>query len=171
MHPSVTPLAATLRLNTELLLNCLEGVSEEQAHSRPAGSCNHIAFLAAHLIESRHFLLSLLGASTPNPLATALQGAKRLEDVAELPPMAELVALWEAVSAQLAVLVERLDTPTLARQTQPLPGSDGTLLGNLAFLVHHDCYHLGQVSLLRRQVGLPAMTYAVKPREPGRIGA
>ena len=48
---------------------------------------------------------------------------------------------------------------------------DGTVLGELAYLVQHDSYHLGQVSLLRRQMGLPPMSLHIAPREPGRMGA
>jgi uncharacterized damage-inducible protein DinB len=54
---------------------------------------------------------------------------------------------------------------------QALPGADGTVLGALAFLAQHESYHVGQVALLRRQLGLPAMSYALRPREPGRLGA
>jgi uncharacterized damage-inducible protein DinB len=170
MHPSVLPIAAAFRLNTELLLNCLDGVSEEQVRSMPAGRCNHMAFLTAHLVESRYHALSLMGSSTPNPLGF-LQSAKSQDDVAVLPPTADLVAMWEQMSAQLAVAIERLDTADLARQLRPFPGADGTLLGNLAFLAQHESYHIGQLGLLRRQVGLPAMSYALRPREPGRRGA
>ena len=39
------------------------------------------------------------------------------------------------------------------------PLANGTLLGTLTFLVQHDSYHLGQLSLLRKYCGLPAMRY------------
>jgi uncharacterized damage-inducible protein DinB len=171
MHPSITPLAAILRLNTELLLNCLEGVTEIEAHTQPAGTGNHLAFLVAHLIDTRHFLASTLEAPLENPLAGVLAGARSMADVAELPPLPALQAAWETISAHLAVTIERLDTAALAKTSRPLPGSDGTTLGNLSFLVQHDTYHLGQVALLRRQRGHPAMSYATRPREPGRKGA
>ena len=50
---------------------------------------------------------------------------------------------------------ERLATPS----PQRFPVDDGTLLGGLAYLVQHDAYHIGQVALLRRQLGHPAMSY------------
>jgi uncharacterized damage-inducible protein DinB len=86
-----------------------------------------------------------------------------------MPPVGELAGAWEAISAHLAVQVERIDTAQLAQQGQRFPGSDGTVLGALSFLAQHDSYHLGQVALLRRQLGLPAMGYGL--REPGRLGA
>ena len=171
MHPSVAPLAAVLRLNTELLLNCLDGLNDEAARARPIAKTNSIAFLVAHLIDSRQVLAALLGSPLQNPVARSLQGARSIDDVASLPSVAELRAHWEAVSAHLAVLTERLDTAQLAAGARRFPGSDGTLLGGLAFLVQHDTYHLGQIGLLRRQGGFPAMTYSMRDREPGRRGA
>ena len=40
-----------------------------------------------------------------------------------------------------------------------LPGVDRTRLGALTFLVQHDSYHIGQLALLRKPAGLPAMSY------------
>jgi uncharacterized damage-inducible protein DinB len=172
MHPSVAPLAGILRLNTELLLNCLAGLDDAMAALRLTPSTNNAAFLVAHLVDSRHFLAATLGAPLANPLTPVLAGARSLDDIAPLPSLAELAATWEAISAHLAVLIERLDTPALAAPVvRALPGGDATILGSLTFLVQHDCYHLGQLGLLRRQLGLPAMAYAIAPREPGRRGA
>lgn len=171
MHPSVIPLASILRLNTELLLNCLEALDEEIATRRVEPGCNSIAFLVAHLTESRHFIANLLGHSLPSPFSPAFTNARDLEQAGPLPDLPTLRAHWERIAAHLAVVIERLDTPQLAQASQPLPGSDGTLLGALAFLVQHESYHLGQIALLRRQHGLPAMLYRLEPREPGRAGA
>jgi uncharacterized damage-inducible protein DinB len=171
VHPSVVPLAAVLRLNTQLLLNCLAGMADADARRQPGEQGNHFAFIVAHLVDTRHFIANLLGAPLPNPLEPLLANARKLADVPELPPLGTLEAAWEAVSAHLAVVIERLDTAQLAQVSRAFPGSDGTLLGNLAFLVQHDSYHIGQLGLLRRQLGYPSMSYAIKPREPGRRGA
>jgi hypothetical protein len=172
MHPAVTPLAAILRLNTELLLNCLVGLDDATANRRVTPGTNNILFLMAHLTDSRHYLATLIGAPLPNPLAELLAGARSLDDLATLPTLATLIEGWERIAAHLAVQIERLDTPALAGSTPArIPGGDGTVLGALAFLVQHDSYHLGQLALLRRQLGYPAMSYAIRPREPGRAGA
>ena len=171
MHPSVTPLAAILRLNTELLLNCLDDLNDEAVGARPIARTNSIAFLVAHVINSRHFLAALLGSPLSDPVARILDGARSIDDVVALPSVADLRGYWEAVSAHLAALTERLDTPQLAAAAQRFPGSDGTVLGALAFLVQHDTYHLGQIALLRRQGGFAAMSYILREREPGRRGA
>jgi len=171
MHPAVTAPAAIFRLNTELLLNCLSGVDEAGGARRLTPDTNSIAFLAAHLIESRHFIAQQLGAPLESTLPPALARARSLDEAGPLPPLASLIAAWERIAAHLAVQVERLDTPALARSAARFPGSDGTLLGALAFLAQHESYHIGQIALLRRQLGLPAMRYEVRAREPGRKGA
>jgi uncharacterized damage-inducible protein DinB len=172
VHPAVAPLASILRVNTDLLANCVVGVDEEAATRRVTPSSNNVAFLVAHLVESRHYLATILRAPLPSPLVPYLSGARSLDDIASLPSLEELLRAWEAISAHLAVQIERLDTPALsAPARQPLPGSGGAVLDNLAFLVQHDSYHIGQLALLRRQLGRPAMSYATAPRDPGRRGA
>lgn len=171
MHPAVTPLAAIFRLNTELLLNCLAGMDEGSATRRVVAGTNSLAFLVAHLVESRHFIAREIGAPLPSPFPPAFARARSLDEAGTLPPLSTMREAWERIAAHLAVHVERLDTPALARTATRLPGSDGTLLGALAFLAQHESYHLGQIALLRRQLGLAAMRYDLSPREPGRIGA
>jgi uncharacterized damage-inducible protein DinB len=171
MHLSVVPLAAILRTNTELLLNCLDGLDDARARQRVTPSSNSIAFLVAHMVQCRHAVAAALGAPLPDPMGRYLDAPRSLDDIAVLPSLTELRDAWERISAHLAVEVERADTPRLRSPGRRVPGGDGTVLGEVAYLVQHDAYHLGQVSLLRRQVGLPPMSLQLTPREPGRLGA
>lgn len=164
MDPRALPLANLLRLNGRLVANCVDGMSDEQARARPLPSVNSVAFLLAHLTDSRHALLGVLGGEVHNPLAALLADARGIDDVPALPPLAELLDAWRAVDVALAahlatVGAERLDAPSAQRY----PGGDPSVLGALAFLVQHDSYHLGQLALLRRAHGLPAMRYGRMP--------
>jgi uncharacterized damage-inducible protein DinB len=162
----VRPIADQFRLNTDLLLNCLEGMTEAERLFRPAPGINHAAFLTAHLIDTRHFLATLLGAATENPLASLLAQAKGLDDVPDFPSSAPLASAWEAIGRHLDRAFAELTPEDLERATpQRLPGSDGTLRGGIAFLLQHESYHLGQIALLRRMLGHPAMSY--RRREVG----
>jgi uncharacterized damage-inducible protein DinB len=164
MHPSVNPFADLLGLNTDLLLNCLDGLREEDARWRPAADANHAAFLTAHLIDMRHYLASLLGRGADNPVAALLNGARRLDDIRTFPPLPGLRSAWRDIGAHLERVLGDLREDDLARSTpQRHPGSDGTVLGGLAFVVQHESYHLGQVALLRRLCGHPAMSYRRHP--------
>jgi uncharacterized damage-inducible protein DinB len=160
MDTRIAPLAEILRLNTVLFRNCLDELTDEQAAVRPTNGTNSAAFIAAHLASSRFFLLKTLGVQEPDPLASYLDGRKGIDDIAQLPSLREVDEAW---TKGAHLLRDRLDALTAAEMdapsTVPFPLANGTLLGTLTFLVQHDSYHLGQLSLLRKYCGLPAMRY------------
>jgi uncharacterized damage-inducible protein DinB len=160
MDPRLAPLAAQLDLDARLLLNCTDDLTDAERLARPAPTINSPAFLVAHLVESRHYLLDLLGHDVPNPVAPYVGAARSMAEVEAMPAAGELRAAWiamvEATRTALAdVDAARLDAPV----PQRLPGSDGTLLGAIAFLLQHESYHVGQLALMRRLLGRPAMRY------------
>ena len=161
MDPRVAPLAAILELNTDLLLNCLDGLSQEEAQHRLDGGGNSVIFLAAHLADTRHFLAARLGRPLANPLSRYLADAQRIEDIGEWPGLDDVRRAWLAVCAHLAEVLSGLGAADLERTgAHRFPVADPTPLGMLAFLTQHDSYHVGQAAFLRRQLGKPAMTYA-----------
>lgn len=152
-------LGEILALNTDLFHGALRDVSEADAAKRVQGT-NPMAFLAAHLVDARCFLAGLLGAPIPNPIGDALKEARSADDVTELPSLETLRDEWDRVSAHVeatlgAATASRLDAPS----PQSFPVHDRTIAGGVAFLLQHESYHVGQLALLRRQLGLPAMTY------------
>ena len=165
MDPRVAPFARLLRLNAHLVRNCFVDVDDALAAARPLPAVNSMAFLLAHLVDARHTLLAVLGGAADNPLAPYLADARSLDEVRTLPPLADLLTAWstidEALAERLPVLApSSMDAPSSPR----VPGDDASVLGALAFLVQHDSYHLGQLALLRRTHGLPAMRYdAARP--------
>lgn len=160
MDNRVAPLAEILRLNTKLFRNCLDGLSDEQAATRPSAATNNAAFVAAHLTNSRFYLLKALGVAASDPLARYLDGRTSLDDLETLPPLSDIQAAWTDAAH---LLRDRLDALTPADldgpSTAKFPLYNGTLLATLTFLVQHDSYHLGQLSLLRKYCGLPAMRF------------
>jgi uncharacterized damage-inducible protein DinB len=163
MDPRLVPLADILRLNTRLLRNCLDGLSDEQAGKRPSDSTNSAAFVAAHLSDARFYMLQLLGAEQPNPLAAYLKGARGISDVKQFPSLEEIQRAWTTASRALR---DRLATVTAAeldgivKPPFPVPTGDPSMLSLLTFFVQHDSYHIGQLALLRKHAGLPAMQYS-----------
>lgn len=163
MDPRIAPLTEILRLNTKLFRNCLEGVTDEKAAMRPSASTNSAAFVATHVTEARFYLPKVLGDEHPSPIAAYLEGARGIDDVKRFPPLAEIQRAWTTASHALR---ERLDRMTAAELDAsiacpfPLPISDPTALSLLTFFVQHDSYHVGQLALLRKHAGLPAMQYA-----------
>ena len=160
MDSRVGPLAEILRLNTVLFRNCLDGLTDANAAVRTSGETNSAAFIAAHLTNSRYFLLKQLGIDEPDPLARYLDGRKAISEVAQMPPLSEVQDAWTRAAHLLRDRLATLSAAELeAPTTMRFPLSDGTLLSTLTFLVQHDSYHVGQLSLLRKYCGLPAMRF------------
>jgi uncharacterized damage-inducible protein DinB len=153
-------LAAQLGLHSKLFLNSLDGVSEEAAVVRPSDTANHMAFIAAHLVDARHWLARVVGLSAQNPFAERLAGARSIDDLKECPSVAEAREAWRALAEPLEAHLGTLDASLLDRPSPTrFPISDKSLVGTIAFLIHHEAYHIGQLALLRRVVGSPAMSY------------
>lgn len=152
MIPLVAPHHAVLRLNTRLYLDCLEGVDDAVAAHRAGPATNSMGFLALHLLDARSHLGWLVGAEAAHPFAAMLEGVRGIDEMEALPPLDEVRAAWERVSAAVE-----------ARLAAPSPGGypveDATVLGGIAFLLQHDSYHVGQLALLRKHFGLGAMRY------------
>jgi uncharacterized damage-inducible protein DinB len=166
MESQVAPLHAILQLNTDLLLNCLDGLSDEEALRRLEGGGNTVAFLAGHLTDTRHFLASRLGHPLANPLSRYLAEASSIEEVVEWPSLADQCEWWRTVSRHVCDVVAARTAEELRRSNvHRFPLGDSTELGLIAFLVQHDSYHIGQLGFLRRQLGKPGMTYTRGTRE------
>jgi uncharacterized damage-inducible protein DinB len=160
MNPAVAPLAAILDLNTDLLLNCLEGVSESEAQRRLQGGGNSLAFLIAHLTDTRHFMATRLKRPLANPLTPLLADARGIDDIRGWPPLDDLQGAWQAISDHLATVLPALTAEELSEpNVHRFPMGDSSRLGFIAFLTQHDSYHVGQAAFLRRQIGKSAMAY------------
>jgi hypothetical protein len=120
MDARLAPLATILDLNTDLLLTAIDGVSESEAHHRLEGGGNSIAFLAAHLTDSRHFLASRLGHPLPNPLARYLADAKSIDEIRSWATLDQRAA-WVSISAHLQAALE-----SLTRRSSTAPTRTGS---------------------------------------------
>lgn len=160
MDPRVIAPAETLRLNTKLLRNCLADMTQAQAEARPDGFGNSALWVAAHLVKARHGMLKWLGAERANPLPAGLVAAKGITDVTAWPALDEVLAAWTDVSHALrdrlaAITSAELDAAVDVR----FPVFEQTVFAVVVFMVMHDSYHVGQLSVLRKLAGLPGMSF------------
>lgn len=160
MHEALSPLYEIFKLNSRLLLNCLDGMLEDQARWRPGPASNSAAFLALHLVDARHLLAKLIGLELHNPFAARLEGARSIEALKDLPSLDEIRAAWKEVTGSLRERLKAMTGEELARACpEQFPLGDKTVLGAITFLLQHDSYHIGQLAFLRKQAGLEAMRY------------
>ena len=161
MDPRIAPLAGILHLNNRLFANCLVGLTDAQCHERPSDSTNSAAFVAAHLAEARFWGLKILGVERANPLEKKLGQWKGIDEITDWPSLDEIKAAWAEASAAMDQRMAAIAPAELDKASgSQMPLEDSSVLGLFAFMVQHDSYHIGQLSMLRKHAGMPAMSYS-----------
>ena len=160
MERLIEPHLKTLLLNARLAENCLEGVDDVTACKRLTGNTNHMAFVFCHLVDVRYYLARMLGIDAACPFKELFDKVRSVDDMREVPALADLRAAWTAVTAIVAERLAEVAADELLEQTgQSFPNEDSTRLGALAFLLQHEAYHIGQLGLLRKALGFGPMRY------------
>ena len=160
MHDRLSPIYEILKLNSRLFLNCLDGWKEDQARWRPSPDTNSAAFLALHLVDSRHYIARTIGITMENPFPF-LATARTIDEVKTWPKLDEVRAAWKSVTGNIRERFKTLTPEDLAAKAawDEMPVDDTTNLGLVIFMMQHESYHIGQLAILRKQAGLPAMSY------------
>ena len=161
MEDRLKPLALQLELNERLLLNAIRDFPQDQWLRRLEDTANHAAFLALHLLDARCFMLRLLGIAVSHGFEEVGEDATRLEDIPEFPPPMAVAESWRRVNSDVGSALEEMDPEVLeSRAPHEFPVDDSTVFGAIAFLAQHEAYHLGQLGIIRRAVGLAPLSYS-----------
>jgi len=156
-------------MQTRWFRAALEGISEEEGLHRSAGNGNHLRWLAGHLLISRFALAKNLGFQEAELPFTDLYtirnmpppNAKALDPEFDYPTLADIRERWERYTVYI---LEHLGNMTEERANAEmplkLPIGGGTVLHLFAFVASHEAYHIGQMSMLRKELGHKPMTLA-----------
>jgi uncharacterized damage-inducible protein DinB len=154
----LAPLYEIFKFNSRFFLNSLDGMDDDQAGWRARDDSNSAAYIALHLLDSRHNLARRIGIEREHRLGDVAKEAKGKPNFTGLPALEEIRDEWKSVTGDVRARFAQLTTADLnqAFETQ-IPLEDRTILGYLGFAMMHEAYHVGQLSMVRKQVGLPAM--------------
>lgn len=149
-------IASTLALHTLLFHNVLRDLTPDDLATK-TGDANHAAWIAAHVANARASIAGLLGEPVDSPLE-AYHDA--VPDDAPLPDLDTILDTFRRAKEALYRGLRRATPESLAAPAPfPTPIADPTLGGTIDFLLSHEAYHIGQLSLLRRVLGHEAMRY------------
>jgi uncharacterized damage-inducible protein DinB len=128
------------------------GLTDELAARRPAEGVASPAWILGHLVKTRRGILKLLGAPQPEDPVWDAYGRHTEGDQGGLAYSA-LVEAFKATDAPFKAAIQAIDdwdrpTPNPATKT------DQPLEQVMAFLFSHESYHLGQLGLIRKLLGL-----------------
>ena len=159
MHPSLRPLSEIFALNTGLLHKCVKDLTEADALRRVDERANNVVFIALHMADARFHLAGWLGLEMENPFGRFAE-VRHIDEVEEFPTLAEVLEAWDRVSEAFLAHLPTLEAETLQSPAPfDLPMGEGRLRDTLAFMAQHESYHIGQLSILRKQLGFPAMEW------------
>jgi uncharacterized damage-inducible protein DinB len=154
MDPRVLPLASQFRLNETLIRRALAGLDPETAARRPIENGNPLAFLAAHIVDARAYLIGILGGAASHEWSEVFAAASRFEDMDPVPAPQQLQTTLDVLSGRLHDRLESIDVESLDQPSgQSFPTDDDSVLGAISFLAFHESYHVGQIAMLHRALG------------------
>lgn len=152
-------LSSTFALNVRAAGLNLEGVGEEEALREPDSGGNSLNWIAGHIVSYRNRILELVG----EPPVWDGETARRYDGTddagwspAAALPIERIRADLERSQELLEAALSRLGPDDLER-----PAGERTTGALLSFLQFHETYHVGQLGLARRLVGLPGV---IKPQ-------
>ena len=160
------PLFKQFSLLTDWYLSVVENVQPADGRRTLSEHNNSLEWLAGHLLVTRCRLSARLGAQLApwphldayvNP-ALPLPGFRPFDKNRVYPSLAECAAAWESASNTFLTALQAADQSVL-QTVLPISGPTGgdTLADFLVSAVLHESFHIGQMSIVRKVLGYPAM--------------
>jgi uncharacterized damage-inducible protein DinB len=161
MNTSAAALKAQFDLHTRLFNNVLAGITDSDANTRKNDNINHIKWVAGHLLNARVTNIAQMTGGQPDSTYTAQFGRGAFVDANDTyPPLAEITGKWNDTAAAFSNGISHIPEEVLAAPSPAkTPVADDTIRGLLSFLLSHEAYHIGQLSILRKMAGKEAMAY------------
>lgn len=114
-------------MQTRLYNNVLNQINEENAQLKSGTSSNHFAWLAGHIMSSRHSLCNLLGGKNEEPFPVLFEKGQGIQDV-KYPSLQELTAGWDELSSLLIELLSSISNDRLSSEAPyKVPMGDGSI--------------------------------------------
>ena len=174
MADSIKGIADVFTHNTTMVHVGISDLTNEDAnHRMRSGEGSSISFMVGHLMSTRYGILKLLGLTDENPFADKWGGDNAARDASEYPDISELAQAWDELGVRIAdALAGITDEQALAPSPATLPVEDTSYRGTLGFFAWHESYHVGQIGLIRTELGYEALRYRLyEHREADAAGA
>ena len=147
--------------NATLLRKMLGDVPPADLCKQPNGIVNHAAWQTGHITFVRSPMIGMLGGTPTVPESWAplfAPGTEPTSDASKYPAKAELLSAYERTHETLMCALAAAPDSLLdgSHPVEPLKWLFPTMRTLVTGVVTtHDCMHLGQFSVWRRQMGLP----------------
>lgn len=134
----------------------LDGLTRDQMLAQPAGAENPLLWIACHMAQVRVQFARVFGTSIEFPWPGFKRGDART-DSSLWPDYADVAARYDEAHAAMMAGLEAVTPGWLAAPKGALPGIGDERYGTLGLMALHESYHCGQISQLRRMLGLEGL--------------
>jgi len=143
------------KTNTSLFLSALEEITREDSLKKIHENVNPPVYIAGHIVSARYYAANLIGLKVEHRYSDICRGGIELVDVKSYPSLNESIKDWNEISDKIFDRMEEItEVEFLAEPPSKFPTGDNTVRGGMIFLGSHDMYHIGQLIMIRRALGL-----------------
>jgi uncharacterized damage-inducible protein DinB len=161
------------QLLTDWYLSVLDGIADEDGKKTISGHTNSLEWIAGHLITGRYRNMGRLGIqaepykyhdrfvnpSMPPPNAIAFDTSINYAS------LTECAAQWTSYSEIFMSELKKADETILKKELPfSVPMGGNTVEDALAFIVIHESYHIGQMSIIRNFLGYKSMQLSLRKK-------
>jgi DinB superfamily len=163
---AIQPVLKQFILQTKLFNNVLDGIEDRKGSDRLSDYVNHLQWIAGHLTNSRYHLSPALGLASHFPFEDVYTDLSQpppynraIDPSVKYPSLTEIKKSWNEFAPGFADKISGLSSEQLGTETPVTVPTGKTLSDLLSFIASHESYHIGQMSIIRKYLGLPAMSY------------
>jgi uncharacterized protein YndB with AHSA1/START domain len=153
-HLAVAPLALIFTINDSLASRSFEKVAPDDLWRRPTDRSNPMLWILGHMISTRAQIPKMFGDSLDTGWGNLFARGASLGSVAGYPSHEVMRAMSNEVNGRLYATLGGLTDADLSRPALRAPTpAIATIADQIAFLVMHDTYHVGQLAYARKALG------------------
>ena len=146
-------------MHTKFFMSALEGISDQDAHSRLNTKANHVAWLTGSLVQERFETAKALGIDKKQAAHKLFANNKGIQDNVTYPSLSDFKADWKSITPILREALVNVSDEKLDASFEMMPGMSMTYFELIAFIIYREANCIGQIALWRRLLGYEAMKY------------
>ncbi|WP_257670041.1 DinB family protein [Parapedobacter tibetensis] len=158
------------RMHTQLFNNAIVDIRADDAKQRLFERTNHIIWMVGNLVNNRFWLANALGVSDKDPFGSLFDEAKALDESYDYPSLEQLKSSWHHISPLLFHKLCDMTTAELLSAYDMGMGDmafmESNYLSAIAMSIDREEYLIGQLGLMRKALGYPAMDYQLDATIP-----
>jgi len=152
-NPAITPIALIFSLNDNLVLQALEGLTQDELWHAPTCDNNGLLWVAGHVVQTRAMILQMLGEPADTGWGNLFDRGAKIGDPKQYPAGTEIARAMREITPRLHRALANASSNQLNQPASlGIPGFN-TLGDELAFFGLHESYHVGQLAYIRKGLG------------------